>query len=672
MDEHIARALQEYIDRSRYELKTFGADLDWDSNHWAGTGFAFSNFEHSRRTLVDKATMLEPFLSFAKAYVRCRQSYRQTKEIREVSALRCVEYVLRQVFGTPCVTKVTMRILDDAAQLATKRYSKDVAYAVGRELEILGIELVKEGLVPANIDWKNTNPKEPDALIRTGPEAQERRQEKLPDPVALDAVAEIFHSNPQHPRDVLTVCTTAALCSAPFRISQLLRLEFNCERYENEAKKGLAAYGLSSPESKGAASGIKWVPASMWSVCQAAISKLTELTNEARAIAAWLEDHPDRFYRHERCPQVKEDEELTPEQAATAIGLPCKNRHQAQVALANQGLKGPQTLRSLNQWVHKHLPKDFPYFSRRNKDLLKFRDALFTIQYRSLHLASTPSPVLIDRFSPSDLHTDLEKYSCREKTSIFERHGYDKGRSEPLKLKSNQMRHMLNTMAQRGGLSEEEIARWSHRKDIGQNRVYDHRSEHEMLAALKQLSPQLKLSDSLQSLANQIQSKKPIALSELNLTLIPTAHITEWGFCIHNWISSPCTIFRDCANCTEHVCIKGDPRLPKMKKQLEAVQALKTKAEAAIEAGAFKADRWYQHQARTEVRLSKMISSLENPSVENGTIVQLPNTDEVTPFSMACLRMRESGEETPALRDAEELEDENPLISEAITDDEEP
>ena len=53
---------------------------------------------------------------------------------------------------------------------------------------------------------------------------------------------------------------------------------------------------------------------------------------------------------------------------------------------------------------------------------------------------------------------------------------------DPITLKTHQLRHYLNTLAQRGGLSEAEIAAWSGRADIRQSTVYDHRTPEKSIS----------------------------------------------------------------------------------------------------------------------------------------------------------------------------------------------
>ncbi len=91
-----------------------------------------------------------------------------------------------------------------------------------------------------------------------------------------------------------------------------------------------------------------------------------------------------------------------------------------------------------------------------------------------------------------------------------------------------------------------------------------------------------------------IASRIPMTRQEFNTLAMPTAHITEYGFCIHDFTMSPCQRFRDCLNCTEQVCIKGDRRLDRIKERHRIVKELRDKAAQEINDGTAGADRWYQ------------------------------------------------------------------------------
>ncbi len=55
-----------------------------------------------------------------------------------------------------------------------------------------------------------------------------------------------------------------------------------------------------------------------------------------------------------------------------------------------------------------------------------------------------------------------------------------------------------------------------------------------------------------------VNNHLPVTIQEFNTMEKGAAHITEFGLCIHDYTMSPCEKYRDCLNCTEQVCIKGE------------------------------------------------------------------------------------------------------------------
>ncbi len=105
--------------------------------------------------------------------------------------------------------------------------------------------------------------------------------------------------------------------------------------------------------------------------------------------------------------------------------------------------------------------------------------------------------------------------------------------------------------------------------------------------------------------------------------------MTEYGYCVHDYMISPCEKFRDCVNCTEQVCIKGDEtgKLERIKERLAKLERLFSLAEAAVEKGEMGADRWYQYHKKTVTRLRELVAILENPDIENGAQIKLKGND---------------------------------------------
>jgi hypothetical protein len=104
---------------------------------------------------------------------------------------------------------------------------------------------------------------------------------------------------------------------------------------------------------------------------------------------------------------------------------------------------------------------------------------------------------------------------------------------------------------------------------------------------------------------------------------VPTAHTTEFGYCIHDFSMLPCQIHRDCINCNEQVCIKGDVvREANIRRHRAETQQLLKEARAADESGYAGSNRWVEHQERTLSRLDQLCAILDAPNVPVGAVIQ--------------------------------------------------
>lgn len=622
--------LSEFIRRCKEDLTVFGADLNWGENSWRAAGVTFGNLDQKSRLLEESKVMQQPFLDFCKAYLRYQQGHKPTKTKQEMPALKCIERALILSFGRAEILDLNMVVLDHAANLAREKLSLGQAYHIGRELIRLALFVSEKHIISSRLDWKSPN-KRPSDSVRTGNKARQLREKKLPDEEAINALAEVFASNPTDPRDIFITAVCAMLLCAPSRVSEILSLSADCEVRETK-RDGKVAYGWRFQPGKGGSPLIKWIPSSMESLAQEAIRRVRLLSDEARTIAQWYEKNTDKFYRHKDCPNVAEDQPLSIQEAALAIGIPVDRNDYCVVDLRRLGVSfvdGGNTLASLNQFITSKMPIEFPWFDRERD--LKFSGALFCLRAKQLRLDMRPSPVILWQPTANTVNEDLASIFKNKdyiRPSIFDRHGFNNDRTSPLKMTSHQFRHLLNTMAQRGGMTQSEIARWSGRTDVKQNRAYDHMNEFELVAMLRSHDPSLTLNKPLEEIATQIAAKLPMTRQEFNTLIMPTAHVTEYGFCVHDFVMSPCQRFRDCLNCTEQVCVKGDRRLTRMKESYVDVKRLKDQAELEITEGTAGADRWYEVHAQTEMRLKELIGILENPMIQDGAVVKLRNINE--------------------------------------------
>lgn len=614
--------LKDFINRCKNDLKVFGDKLYWDSWQWKGQA-NFTKIGVKSNGVKENDILRSDFIDFSKAYFRYQQGHKPTGTKNELKALRSVEKALMQTLGNASISGLNISVLDEAANIARLNYSKGAAYHAGREIERLAHFVSKNKLIPSNLGgWKNPILRKKDE-IQTGQKAKERREKKLPSDDVLNAVAEIFASNPKNPKDIFTSSVFAMLMCAPSRISEVLELPFDCE-VEIPDKNGNIQYGWRFYSGKGFGGDIKWIPAEMANIAKEAIKRITWLTDESGKLAQWLEDNPDRFYRHKDCPEVLDETPLSPTEAAQALGFASDSSNSAKSSLHGMGLKpysGSYSLNSLQRYVISRQPTGFPWLSKEKK--VKYSNALFCMTRNMLGEQRGTSPVILWAPDVNIFNNDLsprESLGSESHKSIFDRYNFKDKNGIRLKATSHQLRHLLNTIAERGGLSQHEIAKWAGRADPKQNRTYNHMSEFEMVAKAEQLDTSLSL------FGPQAEPKKfvPVTIQEFNIMEKGPVHVTEYGICVHDYTMSPCEKYRDCLNCPEQVCIKGDvEKLERLKARLFETEKQFCEAEKAISESLAGADRWHEYHKNTLNHLRNLVQILENPDIPGGSQIKL-------------------------------------------------
>ena len=455
-----AANIENFITKCRENLTVFGDDLDWIAYVWPKVA-VFSKLGVTTRKPKKEELMDKSFVEFAKAYFRYQQGHKPTVAKNELKALRVLEAALIQVNGDASITGLSFTCLDEAVSLARGYYSEGVAYACGREVERFAKFVTDNNLINTNLkEWRNPISR-PTDTTRTGKEAKENREKKLPNETALNALAEIFAGSPVEERDIFTTSVFAMLMSAPSRISEILALPLDCEVFEKDSK-GVERYGWRFYSAKGYDGDIKWIPTVMLEVAKNAVERARGLSFEARKLAKWLEDNPNKFYRHENCPKVADDKPLTREQACQALGLTYDTKDLCYSSLKSRGLdhhNGMNTLDSLWQHVKGRLPDSFPWFDEEKG--IKFSNALFALNANQFHGNRPRLPTELKKPDTTFFNNDIgTRPTLGDKhKNIFDRHGYFDNNGERLKVTSHQARHLLNTIAQRGGLSNLEIAK---------------------------------------------------------------------------------------------------------------------------------------------------------------------------------------------------------------------
>ena len=140
--------------------------------------------------------------------------------------------------------------------------------------------------------------------------------------------------------------------------------------------------------------------------------------------------------------------------------------------------------------------------------------------------------------------------------------------------------------------------------------------------------------------------------------VVPTAHTTDLGYCVHDYTASPCQLQRDCIHCQDLVCVKGDAeKMVMLRQRLAEARGLMEKAGAAVREGYLGSDRWREHHQSTVDRLSELCAIMADPAVPNGAVIQLATpkmASRIEPPTGEHL-FRPEGEQTRLLAEAKLL-----------------
>ncbi|HCN72771.1 MAG TPA: integrase [Pusillimonas sp.] len=640
--------LDAFIDLCKNKLMVFGKDLPFDDFVWDITDAVQARGKASRTRIYFSSwdtvsdplphSMPEPFVSFAKAYVRYQHGFKPIiDQSTRVAPLRAIWAALNEVEKFSPV-EVDGHIFNRAAQLIEERNEPERAYRLGRQLQGIAEFLTDKRLVKNSLNWKSCI-KRPKDTQRVGKEFDERRQEKLPSAADLDAVSEAYRQA-KGPGDVIITSIAAIMCSTPDRIAEILTLRADCE-YQDRFPDGQEVYGLRYWPAKGADPMIKYVIPSMTDLVKDAIARIRQHTESSRALARWYEANPTRLYLPEHLEYLR-GEGLTLEHVSELLYGAPDFWVEAKAWLNYRKLKKRRTQNNnsrlpfsdLEQAVIEGLPDNFPFL---DKGLgLKYSEALCVVPLFFFNQQKRTLCFGLGSVTHGQVNDGLGASLKHGKSSVFSRLGITDPDGEPIRINTHKFRHYLNTVAMQGGLSELDIAKWSGRKDVRQNRAYDHVSARDKLALIRNaVGDQSKMFGPL----GHAPSVPSITRDEFANLKVMNAHTTEFGYCTHDFASTPCQKYLDCLNCNELVCIKGDEvRETHIRRQLEETRDLLAAARKGVEEGAYGADRWLQHQTQTLQRLEELSAILEDPMVQRGAVIQLkhlPSTSRLTQAGQA-------------------------------------
>jgi hypothetical protein len=414
------------------------------------------------------------------------------------------------------------------------------------------------------------------------------------------------------------------MACAPERINEVLRLKSNC--VVKGDSRFVGKVGLRWPGSKGADDTVKWLPTEMAAVAERAIANLLEVSAPARRLAVWYTDNRNRMYLHEGAEHLRGRDVLTRQDLALILyGDSSVNLAKAAFDWASitkkldkvqlGGKRVGFLYKDVEAAVLGMLPKTFPFVPGDPELLCK--DA---IAIARTHELDSVRSTLLCIFTCVDYGAVTYNLTRPQgQPSIFDKFNYTEDDGSPIEITSHSLRHYLNMLAQMGGMTSAEIALFSGRKDVTQNRAYDHMSSDEIQ---EPISRALKAGMNGSLVAKE--QRHFIHRSDFAMASPTAAHSTEYGWCLHDFASEPCQVHADCINCEEQECIKGEEQKEHNLRSLKAeTELLLKEAKKALGDAEYGADVWVAHQNKTLERITELLSILENPSVPVGARVRL-------------------------------------------------
>lgn len=645
--------------------------IQWDVNSWHSLGMkgaAFTAQGSPRNVSAEKRLYMQPpFVDFAKAVVVYHRVYRRQKLVScWIRALRALEAALVELTGAGDVTQVSAAVCSRACECMQAHWLKgDTAYKESKALENIIKLMAKNGLLAKPFQWTSHLKQ---ASVGTLKHQKANRDKRLPSRESLLALGELFNNNLTTPLDICVTSACALLLSQPARVGELADVERDPIVFkvgaDGSQRMFLRWYG-----EKGFGATLKPVVAGMESVVERLIERMLPITDEARAYAAWLEDHPDEFPPHDGVPDKGPDDPLTYAEVCSALKISAGESHQrgrfkdgiimllakrkslgpeAQSILSEiqdgwdtskgkriyvQGMQGIQryefddkaiiTLRKLNILMReKYLPSHFPYTTpyEDGKKRVKYRDALFTVRTGALVEEDVPGKWIdfgVD-IAANPVRMSAQLSSGGNTKGIFERHGY-KG----VQVNTHAFRHELNTAMHRAGLSQLLIDTFSGRTSMGS--VYNHETVEERTQAVAAVHPKTKQSNAAERL-EKVRTNAPLSLRDVTdlaeSSQDRVVHKTHLGICVHNFAGEPCPKMGACLRCGKLACVKGDEeKLKNIKEERDYLWKRYNDAIKAESLGKFGAAEWVKKVREDLLKCDALIKLIESPELENGDIV---------------------------------------------------
>lgn len=663
--------LEEFIHQAR-ELHSSVGINDFDAIFWPVEGRTLRSSGTKNENIwftissdgfrTNQEGFPEPFASFVRAVIQHRDARRPTglKVSDHSGMLRACRYLF-DAAKLRSVDPADLTPLDfnNAAAAAVRRELPKSAYQTGRKLEELGGTIDRHRLTAVTLNWVSPIPSPMEnggsKRSRIGPDFDKRREARLPGEKIIDAL-ESISNKVLSPPDLLRQRAVELLCCGGFRITELLLITRDCwieEQAHDGGKPLVDAEGRPVlrcglryfPAKDGhSISQIKWLPSVMNDIARRALLDITRITEPFAGLARYMYQNPESTILGRPWDNLDDNDLVsvadvgklllcTAERLESAGRDYCLKRSipfiRKNIILKNGKPKKDQfTLHVKIGDIRKDLisRSSLTPVVRRDGSKHPLHTLLFVVPIGFFHQKRPALPGTVTNVTDSNMNYYLN--GGGHVPSIFTRHEYRDEHGAELRVTSHQFRHWLGTLAQEGGLSQHEVARWMGRKRIKQNSSYDHVSGRQLA---RRVFEKINNGQSKGEIVRTASRLEPVRREEFLNSRLHTAHVTDLGICIFDWAMMPCPKHAACATCDDHLIEKGNAEQRQAAEQLyDETAAILANAEAEQAEGTYGVDNWLTHHRQTFERLGRILKTHADPSLQDGILIQLDGGGNAT------------------------------------------
>ena len=457
--------------------------FDWDNVSW-GRSVTFYKYSRKNCKKEHKEILSFEFCEFVKAYVYTFHLDNPTKAQEVIKAFRLIEIALLKFFDKVDLTKMTHAVLDEAILEAYQRFIPATVQRIYKDIIKINDFLCKKEIICSHVKtWCFKLEKENDIGSKPNQSAGDDKNSKLPDLRVIEFIGKVFRSENKSPRDIFTTSIFALLLCAPSRISEIMNLNEDCLITIVDSN-GVERHGLRFFAAKGFGYSVKWIPDSMVLVVLEAILRLKTLGVNANTISVIISNGEADLYK--KLNKKPFDPITIPDLKKLGFNYESINISKECMAFINKIDKGEVSVKFFWNYINKKDVKS-DFSGKTNSHYTKGK--LVVLSYNQLNTVKGDDIFTSIKGTKNFMKSEFQN-KVKERNgylNIFERHKSKCGGEELLTFNSHQLRHLINTLAQRTKLSEIEIAFWSGRKNINHNNNYNHVTDDEMIAMSRKL-----------------------------------------------------------------------------------------------------------------------------------------------------------------------------------------